>query len=315
MRWFDAHIMLPLRHRGMLLGIGLLGEQSRPLSLDENEGFFRSMRAFTTVALANVFLDSEAANKGTLRGKFDLATAMQEALMPEDRPIKRPGFELRGYYRAVEDCGGDLWSWRELADDRVLVVIADATGHGAAPALLAAAAKGAIDAEWQAHPDNVDPGHLLTTMNSAVHRVGRKRYMMTAFAAVLDKRAGKIRYANGGQNFPFFITGDKVELLVARGNQLGAAAHVEFEVHERELKVGDRVLLYTDGITEAGTPYMSAYGERRFRRAIAALANLPVSEIPSQLVARLDDYLGDVPVSDDVTLLVVQAGSREENSQ
>lgn len=313
MRMFNVDLILPLSHRGLLLGIAMLGKaEGNEIVAAHFEEAYRTLRAYTTVALANVFLDTEKASRGTLKGHFDLATAMQEALMPEDRPVRREGFEVRGYYRPVAECGGDLWAWRELGDDKLMVVIADATGHGAAPALLAAAAKGAIDAKWQSSPSDMDPGDLLSTMNRAVFRVGQKRYMMTAFAAVIDPRARKIRYANGGQNFPFFIAGDKVEVLVARGNQLGAAADVSFETHEREMNLGDKLLLYTDGITEAGTPFISPYGERRFRRAIAAHAKEPTLRIPELLVAGMDEFLGDVEASDDITLVVAQCGKTQE---
>lgn len=312
MRIFDTQIVLPLKHRGLLLGIAMLGAEEDTNLLDSAHlEAYRTIRAYTTVALANVFLDTEAASRGTLKGAFDLATAMQEALMPEDRPVRRDGFELRGFYRPVAECGGDLWAWRELGGGKVLVVIADATGHGAAPALLAAAAKGAIDAKWQTSPDDMDPGDLLSVMNRAVYRVGQRQYMMTAFAAVIDPVTETIRYANGGQNFPFFLTGEKVEVLVARGNQLGAAAEASFETHTREMKHGQRVLLYTDGITEAGTPHIDPYGERRFRRAIARVASEPTLRIPEILVQGMDDFLGDVEVADDITLVVAQCGQAQ----
>jgi serine phosphatase RsbU (regulator of sigma subunit) len=312
MRIFNVDVVLPLKHRGLLLGIAMLGQEEGTNLLDPvHMDAFRTLRAYTTVALANVFLDSEAASRNTLRGAFDLATAMQESLMPDDRPVRRDRFELRGYYRPVAECGGDLWAWRELADDKFLVVIADATGHGAAPALLAAAAKGAIDAKWQASPDDMDPGDLLSVMNRAVYRVGQRQYMMTAFAAVIDPRANVIHFANGGQNFPFFLTGDKVEVLVARGNQLGAAPEANFETHSREMKDGDKLLLYTDGITEAGTPFVDPYGERRFRRAIAKHAGESPQRLPDILVGGMDAFLGDVEVSDDITMVVAQCGRTE----
>jgi serine phosphatase RsbU (regulator of sigma subunit) len=240
---------------------------------------------------------------------------MQESLMPDDRPVRRNGFELRGFYRPVAECGGDLWAWRELGDDKVLLVIADATGHGAAPALLAAAAKGSIDAMWQTNSADIDPGDLLSVMNRAVYRVGQRQYMMTAFAAVIDPRTETVRFANGGQNFPFFMTGDKVEVLVARGNQLGAAPEASFETHDRPMKRGDKLLLYTDGITEAGTPLIAPYGERRFRRAIAKYASESPLRIPELLVAGMDSFLGDVEVADDITLVVAQCGRTESEGQ
>ncbi|HYU15886.1 MAG TPA: SpoIIE family protein phosphatase, partial [Candidatus Acidoferrum sp.] len=190
-------VLLPLRHRGLLLGLGLIGPPVAPRTT-RLDTFYRAMRAYTTVAVANTFLDAEARDRRQLTQSFDLATAVQESLMPSERPVRRPTFALRGIYRPFAECGGDLWAWRDLGEDRVLLVVADATGHGAAPALLAAVAKGTIDAHWQIEGADLDPGRLLAALNRAVYRSGRRRYLMTGFAAVVDAGTGRITFANAG---------------------------------------------------------------------------------------------------------------------
>lgn len=299
-----CNVILPLRHRGLLLGLATIAE---PLGASDLDGFYRAMRAYATVAMANTFLDAEARGRSNLTRSFDLATAMQESLMPDERPVRRQHVELKGLFRPVAECGGDLWAWRELHAGKVMVVIADATGHGAAPALLAAVAKGAIDAHWQMSLDDMDPGELLTVLNRAVHRTGRKRYMMTAFAAIIDPAANVLRYANAGQNFPYFIKrhGD-VEALVARGNALGAAAEARFESLERAMHQGDKLLLYTDGITEAGSPAYEPWGEKRFRAAVAALAGERAVRIPEMLMTEVEQYLEGRELSDDITMVAVE---------
>jgi serine phosphatase RsbU (regulator of sigma subunit) len=315
---FECDLLLPLVHRGLLLGLGLV-KMTDPLT-ERSAGFFRAMRAYATVAVANTFLDAEARDEGQLASRFDLATAMQESLMPDDRPIRRKTYELRGLFRPVAECGGDLWHWRELADGKVLLVIADATGHGAAPALLAAVAKGSIDANWQMRLQNLDPGTLLSALNTAVHRTGRKRYMMTAFAAVVDTRGGVMHYANAGQNFPYFIHGPssespgKVEPLIARGNSLGAVSEAHFETHSRPMAHGDKLILYTDGIVEAGAPMSEPWGEKRFRAALTALAGQRVQRFTDLLMAEVEEFLGGREVADDVTMVAFQLGSGEEAS-
>jgi serine phosphatase RsbU (regulator of sigma subunit) len=306
-----CNVLLPLRHRGLLLGLALIDQ---PGSAAESlAGFYRAMRAYATVAVANSFLGAEARGRGQLTETFDLANAMQESLMPDERPVRRASFELRGLFRPVDECGGDLWAWRELADGKVLLVIADATGHGAAPALLAAVAKGAVDAHWQMSLRDLDPAHLLSALNRAVYRTGRKRYMMTAFAAVVDTRAMTITFANAGQNFPYLIAayptaagGGRVQALIARGNSLGAVPEARFESHTRPIGPGDKLVLYTDGITEAGSPLMEPWGEKRFRAALVAMADERATRLPELLLAEVDQYLGDTRMSDDITMCVLQ---------
>ncbi len=311
-----CEVVLPLRHRGVLLGLGLIGA-----ARGDHSRFFRAMRAYTTVAVANTFLGAGARQHSGLTQTFDLATAMQESLMPDERPNYRDGFELRGLFRPVAECGGDLWVWRDLADGKVLLLIADATGHGAAPALLAAVAKGAIDAYWQMSLKNLDPGRLLAALNLAVHRTGRQRYMMTAFAAVIDTRSAELHFANAGQNFPYFIhgvprpDGRRVEPLIARGNSLGASAEAAFETQSRHMDNGDKLLLYTDGLTDAGSPAIEPWGEKRFRSTIEAMAGERATRIPELLMAEIEQYLAGRELVDDITMVCFQYGNHEAEGQ
>jgi serine phosphatase RsbU (regulator of sigma subunit) len=301
-------VLLPLRHRGLLLGLGLIGPPVNPGST-RLDPFYRAMRAYTTVAVANTFLDAEARDRRQLTQSFDLATAVQEALMPSERPVRRPSYALRGVYRPVAECGGDLWAWRDLGEDRVLLMVADATGHGAAPALLAAVAKGTIDAHWQLDGGDLDPGQLLSSLNRAVYRSGRRRYLMTAFCAVVDAGTGRIIFANAGQNFPLVIGQRGLEQLVARGDALGVQPETTYETLGRNLELGDKVLLYTDGFTEAGSPHMEPFGEKRFRALVAGLANQPAVRLPDLLVQRVEEYVEGTPLSDDMTCVAFELSS------
>ncbi len=303
-----AEVMLPLRHRGLLLGLGLIGPPVQP-GLAGLDNFYRAMRAYTTVAIANTYLDAEARDSRRLAQTFDLATAVQESLMPSERPVRRNGFALRGVFRPVAECGGDLWAWRELADDRILLVIADATGHGAAPALLAAVAKGTIDAHWLLHGGELDAGKLLSALNRAIFRAGRRRYLMTAFAAVVDLATGRLTFANAGQNFPYVMGERGLEPLVARGDALGSAPETTYESRGRNLEVGDRLILYTDGFIDAGAPERDPFGEKRFRAAIAGLQHQPAVRLPDLLVARVEEYLEGVISSDDMTCVAFELTS------
>ncbi|HUS63667.1 MAG TPA: PP2C family protein-serine/threonine phosphatase [Kofleriaceae bacterium] len=305
-----ADVLLPLRHRGLLLGLALIGAPQRP-QVGRLDAFHRAMRAFTTVAVANTFLDAEARDRKQLTQTFDLATVMQEALMPSERPVRRDGFSLRGVFRPMAECGGDLWAWYELSEDRVLLLVADATGHGAAPALLAAVAKGTIDAQWQLWGADLDPGRLLSALNRAVFHSGRRRYLMTAVAVVIDVTTKRCTFANAGQNFPYLITERGLEQLVARGDQLGVQPEVQYEVHSRNLENGDRLILYTDGFIEAATANGEPFGEKRFRASLAAQRAQPAVRIPDLLVQRVAEHVEGQSPGDDMTCIAFELGEGE----
>jgi serine phosphatase RsbU (regulator of sigma subunit) len=316
----DGEVILPMRHRGLLLGVCVLSAPTNIVDLAQLATFYRTLGAHATVAIANTYLDLEARGKGSLSRVMDLATAVQEALMPEDRAVKRSGVSLRGVFRPVADCGGDLWTYQELGNGKVLLLIADATGHGAAPAMLTAVAKGGVDAMRHVAGESLDPAQLLGALNRSIYRAGRTRYMMTAFAAVLDTKAWTVTYANAGQNFPYVIAkGEngraKIEALVARGNTLGAAPEAPYQSQQRRLAPGERLVLYTDGIIDAGAPGMEPFGEKRFRAVLATNTDTPAARLPEAIFAEMDGYVAGRPLGDDVTLVCAEILSEEEMSR
>ncbi len=305
-----CQVALPLRYRGLLLGVGLVGG---PAAAEGGPAFYRALRAYATLAMANTFLGASAEGGAALATSIDSANAAQTSLMPEERLHTGAGWALKGVSRPVAECGGDLWAFRVLDDGRVLVVIADATGHGAAPALLVAAARGALDGVWQLRGSELEPAELLSALNRAVYRTGRRRYLMTAFALILEPAKGEVVYANAGQNFPYVLSGEKIEALVARGNALGSAAEASFDTERRTLAPGDRVMLYTDGLVEAENSAGEPLGERRFRAAVSRLAGTRLQRLPEALLAVAEEHAGDRSIDDDLTLVLLErAAAREE---
>lgn len=306
-------VVLPLRHRGLLLGVVLV---ARPLDRRDDVELvrlLRALRAYATAAVARSFLRAEVKQRGKLTRTVDLATAMQEAMMPVEKPVRRAGFELRGLFRPVAECGGDLWMWRDLGDGKVLLLTADATGHGAAPALLAAVAKGTVDALCQQWGADIDPSQLLSQLGRVVYRAGKRRYLMTAFAAIVDTSARSMVFANAGQNFPYILRAPKeqggaglLETLVARGDTLGTAPRVKFDVHRKDLQPGDRVIIYTDGVVDAGTPHKEPYGDKRLRSALVAMSGERSTKMPELILAELEKHIAGSPMGDDVTMLVLE---------
>jgi serine phosphatase RsbU (regulator of sigma subunit) len=306
-------VVLPLRHRGLLLGV-VLG--ARPLERradPELIRLLRALRAYATAAVARTFLRAEVKQRGQLTRTVDLATAMQEAMMPVEKPVRRAGFELRGLFRPVAECGGDLWMWRDLGGGKVLLLTADATGHGAAPALLAAVAKGTVDALCQQWGSDVDPAQLLAQLGRVVYRAGKRRYLMTAFAAIVDTTTRAMVFANAGQNFPYVLRAPReqggaftLETLVARGDTLGTAPRVKFDVHRKELQPGDRLVLYTDGVVDAGTPHKEPFGDKRLRSALVSLSTERSTKMPELILAELEKHTAGAPMGDDVTMLVFE---------
>jgi serine phosphatase RsbU (regulator of sigma subunit) len=283
------------------------------------EPFCQLLRASATTVMLTAHLRANSSGLDMLTRSMGLATAVQQSLMPDTEQVQRPGFELRGVFAPATECGGDFWTWRELTPHRCLVVVADATGHGAAPALLSAVAKGAVDACWQLMGPELGPGELLGALNKAVYRACKTRYLMSGFAAVLDAERGELRYANAAQSFPFVIGAPaaghppSLKVLVEPGAALGVQPLASYPAHVHPMAPGDKLFLYTDGLVDAVGPGGTRFGERRLRGALQELAAERATVLPDLVMARLERYTAGEEALDDVTVVAVELGTATTN--
>lgn len=314
----DADVALLLREGHAL--VGLLVFPRPALEPDDLEPFCHLLRAAATTVILTAHLRANSSGLDMLTRSMGLATAVQQSLLPETELVQRPGFQLRGIFAPAAECGGDYWTWRELTPNRCLIVVADATGHGAAPALLSAVAKGAVDACWQLMGPELGPGELLGVLNKAVYRACKTRYLMSGFAAVLDAERGELRYANAAQSFPFLIGAPSgagcppaLKLLVEPGAALGVQPLATYPAHVHPMAPGDKLFMYTDGLVDAVGPTAARFGERRLRSTLLELAAEHATVLPDLVMARLERYTAGEEPLDDVTVVAVELGTATTN--
>jgi serine phosphatase RsbU (regulator of sigma subunit) len=251
---------------------------------------------------------TQAADKATLEKELEVARAIQETLVPPHDPVDKGVFKFAGYFQPASTCGGDWWTWHDLKDDKVLVVIGDVTGHGVPSAMITAAAKAACDVARRMYSDDVDPARLLEIMNSAIYQSAKRKFVMTCFASVIDIKKRTITYANAGHNFPYLYrateTGGEFGSLMIRGNRLGDLPDSPYETKTTELQAGDLLVWYTDGIVECESATGEEYGEKRFRASVRRAAALDAAEIRDAVVSDAATYFGDTVRKDDITLVL-----------
>jgi serine phosphatase RsbU (regulator of sigma subunit) len=191
------------------------------------------------------------------------------------------------------------------------VLIGDVTGHGIAAAMVTAAAKGCYDVAQRLMGDDLDLVRLLELLHSSVRRAGGGAYNMTCFATLIDVEAGKITYANAGHPVPYVCRArgggrNQLDVLVARGNPLGANEANVYKSHTRSVEPGDVLVWYTDGIVECTNPRRQLFGDRRMQRFLrsADVGDASVRTIRDQLVRVALAFQEGHPADDDITLVV-----------
>jgi serine phosphatase RsbU (regulator of sigma subunit) len=258
----------------------------------------------------------EQAQKASLEKEMSLARQVQQAMLPPNTLDQHGYLKVVGYCMPASSCGGDWWMYQKLSNGRMLLVVGDATGHGIHSAMIAATARGAVEALSGIDERLMTPEQVLRAIDSAIKQVGDHNVIMTAFAAVFDSTSGVLHYANAGQNFPYVIklaatrVLAEASIIAASGNPLGDRnIAIEIRRGSLQLKPGDLFVCFTDGVVERANKAGKLFGDRRLRSALTGQA-LPDSnalvQLRDRIVSTLDRYAEGQVAEDDITLVLCQ---------
>src|SRR5215210_7650460 len=256
---------------------------------------------FTLSFLALVFLLAlELVDRIRVRDELEVARELQAALLPQEMPVV-PGWSFAHSYRTANEVGGDYYDLMPLPDGRVALVVGDASGHGMAAGLVMAIANATLKTALDLDPA---PEQVAALLNRAIYRIGNKRTFMSIFYGVLDPGTGSLDFVCAGHPFPFVRRQDgQVEELGCGGLPLGMRETLPLVTGTAELQPGDLLVFYTDGLAEA----VDASGRSFSYERIAGLlrdGGAPWS-IHDRILADFDHHIGDEPLRDDLTLLVM----------
>ena len=241
----------------------------------------------------------------SLRKEMELARRVQEAMIPKRKP-DIPGLEAAGWTRAASINGGDVFDLWKTPDGRLGVLLADASGHGIAPAMVACQVRTLVRSLSEAAGSGADPFKLLSLVNARLYEdlpIGR---FLTAFLAFIDSD-GVMNWCSGGQG-PVFFHRDAaagVELLEATLPPIGVIPDLP-EERPPAVRLGHDagLLVASDGITEAFNAAGEMFGEAKVASTLAAHATQPDRTIET-LRTDVWSWQGKEEPQDDQTVVVV----------
>jgi sigma-B regulation protein RsbU (phosphoserine phosphatase) len=229
------------------------------------------------------------------------AKAIQEKLLPREIP-QMPGYEVASAWQSARLVGGDYFDILPLDDKTLGICIADVAGKGMAAALLMSNLQAAVRGLSSA---SLAPNVLCSRLNSIVYRNTDSDRFITFFYAQLDGPTRRLAYVNAGHNAPFVVRSDgSHERLREGGTVLGVFARRDYEMGLAQLSSGDRVILFTDGVTEASSPAGEEFGEARLLRVLRDHCTLSADELQAKILAVVAEFSGG-RWQDDATLLVL----------
>lgn len=252
----------------------------------------------------------ESSEKARMEGELATARTVQETLFPP--AIAQIGnLEICGYYQPASECGGDWWHYCEIGQ-YVYIWVGDATGHGAAAALITSAARSA--AAVIENFTEITPAQVLALVNNSIHSTSKGNMMMTFFLAAIHKETGQVIYCNASHESPFILRNkrplDKADLEImdgTNGPRLGHERNSVYPEANAQLQEGDMVLFYTDGIPELHNKEDKTWGERRYIKAIfEATEKATLSEFHDTLKDKMETFRNGRDLKDDITFVVIR---------
>jgi serine phosphatase RsbU (regulator of sigma subunit)/pSer/pThr/pTyr-binding forkhead associated (FHA) protein len=282
--------------------IGLLYMDSRLSPADLSAGnreLLQTLAIEASTILENARLLEEERTKLRIEDELRIAREIQQGLLPASLPTT-------GWFRAAgssipsTQVGGDYYDVRQISSDLWGAVVADVSGKGVSSALLASLLQGSFLMA------SGDIETILSRLNDFLLERTRGEKYATIFCATLDK-SGVLKYVNAGHPAPFLVSSDgRLRKLHTTGMPVGMLQDALFQVVEAQLAPGDKVVIFSDGLTEAENADGTFFDAERLRIELKESAALDASGLHAALLSAVDRFTEGGAVRDDITALVIE---------
>jgi serine phosphatase RsbU (regulator of sigma subunit)/predicted ester cyclase len=253
--------------------------------------------------LMGQLLEQEERERERIDQELQVARRIQHASLPREVPTLE-GWEISPFYQPAREVGGDFYDFHLLSEDRLGLVVGDATGKGVPAALVMSTTCGMLQLAAQGS-DSSSPGEVLSQVNQTLYARIPPNMFVTCFYCIFDPQSGSLSYANAGHDLPYLWHGGEADELRARGMPLGLMPGMRYEEKEMVLDTGDGVLFYSDGLVEAHDPKGEMFGFPRLRALIGEHGE--ERSLGDFLLEKLYSFVGEGwEQEDDITLLTLE---------
>ena len=260
----------------------------------------------STVATLKRYIAEAAAR---IDKELEYAKQIQLSALPTNFP-KGEDYNIYAQMIAAKEVGGDFYDFYKLSDTTVAFLAADVSGKGIPAAMFMMTAKTIIkDLAESGMPVN----EIFTRANEKLCENNESGMFVTAWMGILDLTTGSLKFANAGHNPPILkrANGEFEYLKTRAGFVLAGMEGVRYRIGELTLSAGDRLFLYTDGVPEATNTENKLYGEDRLLSFMNQNATMEAVNLLPALKANIDEFVGEAPQFDDITMLMFDYKPKE----
>ncbi len=321
-------IILLVTDKTLLKPIGKLGTAARnyigdeksekkvfePLKIktgDEIEDLYDSLRQMESDI--HTYIEEVTvitAEKERIGAELDVARHIQASMLPCIFPAfpGRHEFDVYASMTPAKEVGGDFYDFFLVDDDHLAVVMADVSGKGVPAALFMMISKTLIKSAAQS---GLSPKAVLEKVNNQLCENNEAEMFVTVWLGILEISTGKMKCANAGHEYPAIMRkGGDFELLKDRhGFVLAGMEGARYREYDIELKEGDRLFVYTDGVPEATDAFTTLYGTDRMLAALNRAKGCSCRQLLESLHGDVDAFVGEADQFDDITMLCLEIKS------
>ncbi len=291
-------LVVPLKLKNELIGFMGLGEKLSGGPLDPDE------IRFLSTAVDQIGLGIENLRMRGQEREYEEAREIQQGMLPK-QIAQIPRHEISGSWQPASAVGGDYYDALKFNDTRVALCIADVVGKGMPAALLMSNLQAAVKAFAS---ESISPRELCAKVNRVICSNIATNKFITFFYCLYDSERECLVYSNAGHNAPVLLKHDGSSLRLHDGGVvLGVFQEWNYDQNEVEFRSGDRIVLFTDGVTEVRDSDGEEFGEKRLIQLLEGNRHLGAQDLQKRVMEELVDFSGG-EFQDDATLIVMSAG-------
>ncbi len=246
----------------------------------------------------------------SIRQDLNTAREIQQAILPKIFPPfpNRTDFEIFASMVAAKEVGGDFYDFFMIDHDRLGFVIGDVSGKGVPAAIFMAVSRTLIRANGL---KGMAPDECMNYVNNLLCNESVSCMFVTVFYGILNTANGEVEYVNGGHNPPYILSSAGIHKVEMTGGPiLGCMEDFNYKSKKIKLIPGDRLFLFTDGVTEAFNTLDEAYGDERLESYLASRLSIPVKEVVRESMEEVTIFSSGMSQSDDITYLAISFNGR-----
>ena len=269
-----------------------------------------TLASVAAIRVENARLVESRFQQERLERELQLAMEIQQRFQPT-APPSVPGYELQGISFPCYEIGGDYYDFIQREDGRLVIALGDVSGKGTAAALLMSSLHAAIHAQTGSHDTLVK---TISAVNRYLAENIPSNRFVTLFYAELDPESGAVSFLNAGHNPPLIVhAAGTVEQLASGGLPLGIKADADYREGRTHLRMGDVLVIYSDGVTEAASPSGEEFGPTRLYEVVSRNVDASAAGIRDRIESALTKFSQGTQAADDITLVIVkrQAETRQ----